>query len=468
LLEDSYVRTRIVWGIALLLLAALPAWPQEELDSDPARFLIEKVVVEGPREAAANIIRTETLLREGETYTEDQLRQAVYRVHRLPFVLDASFALRKGSRRGAYELVIDVQPARWFFYDQWNRFAHSSEPLNLEDSLIEFSEFSQTSLSAGVLVGARLFVGRSGVLFAAFNSEDGGEVGFTQYNLFGRGILASAGFTWNGCCVREVLPLSLDPTFSSWSFESSRKTSLGLSLPLSGPQALQFSLSERRGDGGILHRILGGVSESVQLADFSSFVTGEDLAYRRAEAKWVFDTTDDPLLPSRGLSASAGVEASQLTARDLRALFRADFLSSPVETPFSSSTSEQVIAAASAIRHWSVKPRQTVSASARVFGGQSRLENLAVGDRVLSQVSLDSFGGSLGLQYALTLKRTREPGDLSDVRLEAGAEAGIETTSPDLGPSPLQRLSYWLGFVFRNQWGRVRVMLTYLDFGREP
>ena len=84
------MRTCTFWSIALLLLAAPPAQALEE----PARFLIERITVEGPKEAAANIVRAETLLREGGTYTEAELRQAIYRVQRLPFVLDASFSLR--------------------------------------------------------------------------------------------------------------------------------------------------------------------------------------------------------------------------------------------------------------------------------------------------------------------------------------------------------------------------------------
>ena len=457
------MRMRTLGGIALLLLAALPARAQDETLIEPARFLIERITVEGTKEAAANIVRSEILLREGETYTEDQLRQAVYRVHRLPFVLDASFSLRKGSQRGAFELLIEVQPARWFFYDQWNRFFRSSQPLDLEEHALELD---RTSLSADILVGARLFVGRSGVVFGGLNSQDGIEAGFTKYDLFHRGILASAGLSWNSCCVREVLPLALDPTFSSWSFSSSRKISLGLSIPLGGPQSLQLSLSDRRADSGTLQPVLGTHTDSIQLFDFSSFALGSDLDYRRAEAKWVFDSTDDPLVPSRGLSLSAGIEGSQLTAHDLVSVFRSGFLGDETETRFPSSKSEQVIGAASAIRHWSLTPRQTVSVSGRISGGQSRLEHLLVGEEVLPHVDVDFIGGSLGLQHALTLKRSRQPGELSDLRLESGAEAGLERTSPDLGPSPLRRLSVWVGFVFRNQWGRVRVMLTYLNLGK--
>jgi hypothetical protein len=49
--------------------------------------------------------------------------------------------------------------------------------------------------------------------------------------------------------------------------------------------------------------------------------------------------------------------------------------------------------------------------------------------------------------------------------METGVEAGVERTSPDLGPSPLERFSAWVSIVFRNQWGRVRAVLSYLDLG---
>lgn len=77
------------------------------------RFLIETITVEGVgREAARGIIVAESLLQEGESYSEDELRKAVYRVKRLPFVVEADFSLKKGSERGAYELVITVEETK--------------------------------------------------------------------------------------------------------------------------------------------------------------------------------------------------------------------------------------------------------------------------------------------------------------------------------------------------------------------
>jgi len=443
----------LAWIFPILLLSAFPVRGQEE----PARFLIERITVEGTKEAAANIVRSETLLRAGESYSEGQLRQAVYRVHRLPFVLDASFSLRKGSRRGAYELVIEVRPARWFFYDLWFRGFAFDQPLDLEGN--EAFRGYRSSASVGSVAGVRRFVGRSGVLFAALDGEEGIQAGFTQYDLLHRGILASVGVSRNVCCVTEVLPLALDPTFSAWTFDTSLKVSLGISIPLSGPQSFQITASERRGERGSRNEVLVGPG----LRENPRSGGGEELSYRRAEAKWVWDTSDDPLFPTRGLSVSAGLEASRFAARDLD-LTQNPLALEPIVFFYPTYRSEQVVGAVSVIRHWALTPRQTVSLMGRVSAGRSRLDDLAVKDRVLSHVNAEYYAGSAGIEHAWTLRRSRVAGELSDLRLESGVEIGGERTHPDLGPSPLKRLSAHTGFVYRNPWGRIRLTFTYLDF----
>lgn len=449
------IRALAALALGLLFLAAPPGRAQEGAPPpEPVRFLLETITVSGAKEAAANIVRAETLLEEGGSYTEADLVQAIARVHRLPFVLEATFALRKGSERGAYELAIDVQPARWFFFDQWSHGFKFNERVDLD-----LAYAGPLDVDLGILVGGRLFLGRSGVLFAVLDTDQGAQIGFTQYDLFHRGILFSAGVSKGGD-VTEVLPLVLDPTFASWSFGDSTKVSLGLSIPVGPRQSVQVSLSERNGDASDRRSVL---ESPRRLPVF--FAGGGDLAYRRAEAKWVYDTSDDPFLPTRGMSFSAGIEAARFASEGLRPDSRPTF-----EPPLPPFRSELVIVALSAIRHWSVTPRQTVSVTARGSAGQSRLENLFTGDATgdageLRDVDLDYLGGSVGVQHSLVLKRHREPGNLSDLRLETGVEIGGERTAPDLGPSPLKRYSASVGIVFRNQWGRVRATLTYLDLG---
>jgi hypothetical protein len=449
------LRTRSILSLALLVLAAFPLAAQEEPPPETARFLIETITVEGPKEAAANIVKAETLLRPGESYTERELRLAVYRIHRLPFVLDASFALRKGSRRGAYELVISVQPARWFFFDHWIRAFTFEHPLDLQD---ETFRANRTSVAIGGVVGARLFVGRSGELFGAFDSQDGLQLGFTQYDLFHLGILASAGVSRELCCVTEVLPLALDPTFSSWTFAASRKLSLGMSIPLGGRQSFQVSLSDRLGKPESHRGVLEDTPDRVR----QLFSQSGELEYQRAEGKWVYDTSDDPFLPTRGISISAGVEAARFFSRNLH-----EFSSDP---PFEIQQvapffSEQVVAALSGIWHLPVSSKQTVSFMGKVFGGPSHLDNLRLRSRKVDETSVNSYGGSVGIQHSVTLRHSRSKDNFVDVRWETGAEIGVEKTSPDYGPSPLKRFSAHTGLVFRNPWGRVRATLTYLDLG---
>jgi hypothetical protein len=455
-LKPSTMSLRAFAVLFVLLAGGLPAW-SEEPAQEPARFLIEKITVEGPKEAAATIVRAETLLRAGESYTEDQLRQAVYRVHRLPFVLDASFSLRKGSRRGAYELLIEVEPARWFFFDAWIRAFVFEQPLVLRDETVRGD---RSSLALVGLAGARHFVGRSGVMFAAVDSQEGIQVGFTQYDLFHRGILASAGISRDWCCVTEVLPLGLDPTFSSWSFNETVRYSLGLSIPLSGPQSIQFAVSDRRGDHGTQEEVLEPRGQREALR----FMTGDDLSYRRAEAKWVWDTSDDPVVPTRGLSVSTGLEASRFAARNLIL----DVLDPHdpqilARSRASSLRSEQVVGAVSVIRHWPLTPRQTVSVQGRLSAGRSRVETLDLeGD--VSNGDADTYGGSVGVDHAVTLRRSRAVGSLDDLRLESGVEVGAETVSPHTSPSPLRRIAIHTGLIFRNAWGRARVTLSYINF----
>lgn len=455
----SPLSLRAIAILFVLLAGGIPARGDEPAP-EPARFLIERITVEGPAEAAANIVRAETLLRAGELYTEDQLRQAVYRVRRIPFVLDATFSLRKGSRRGAYELLIEVQPARWFFYDAWVRTFAFEQPVVLGD---EAFLGDRSSVALVGLAGARHFVGRSGVVFAAVDSREGAQVGFTQYDLFHRGILASAGVSRDVCCITEVLPLGLDPTFSSWSFNDTVRVSLGLAVPLSGPQSIQFAASERQGDHGTSQEVLVPPGARNGLRTMS----GENLSYRRAEAKWVLDTSDDPLIPTRGLSVSAGLEASRFAARDL-VLYVVNPLTQETlaVSTASSLRSEQVVGAVSVIRHWPVTPRQTVSLQGRVSAGRSRVETLDLGGNV-SNGDGENYGVSAGVGHAVTLRRSRSGGSrLDDLRLESGVEVGAETVSPRVppSPSPLRRIVIHTGLVFRNAWGRARVTLSYVNF----
>ena len=96
--------------IALLLAAAGLARADE-----PVRFLIESISIEGARYSSPRILIAESRLTEGRSYSEAELRDAMFRIKRLPFVLHTDFRLAKGTERGRYVLVIAIEETKPLF-----------------------------------------------------------------------------------------------------------------------------------------------------------------------------------------------------------------------------------------------------------------------------------------------------------------------------------------------------------------
>ncbi len=434
-------------------------------EDEVARFQLEKITVTGAREAAGRIVAAETLLRAGESYGEAELAQAVARVQRLPFVLAAEFSLRKGGARGTYELVIEVEEARRFFFDHTVRGTWLAQPLDLDDS-VTFDEES-VAVSLPGLIGLRRFIGRSGVVFAGLDSAEGLQLGFTRYDLFGRGVVVSAGVSGllaDICCAEEVLPFSLDPSFVSWTWEDAARYSVELGVPLNRTDALRLGASRRTGEGGSRRELFG--TRFRFLDGFVDAAPGSDLTLDRAELKWGRDTSDDPLLPHRGSTLSAGLEWTSFTTGALQRKRLANLFT---PEPLPAQEAEQLAAVISGRHHWAVTPRQTVSALGRLSVGRASLHNLPTEDGVLAREELDTFAASLGARHAVRLRRERGAQGFGDVLLESTVEVGFESTTPDLQPSrapnPLERLEISTGLVFRNAWGRLRFVATYLDLG---
>jgi hypothetical protein len=412
--------------------SAIDPWsdPGASTAAGPARFLIEAVAVEGAKETLARIVAAETLLDEGGTYTEADLRQAVARVHRLPFVVDATFALRKGSERGAYVLVIRVEPARWFFFEHqsqvsWTNFSAGRQPEQ------NGSFDTQTGL-----IGARAFLGRSGVLFGSTGYRDDMEtastqIGYTQYDLFGRGVVATAFFSSDYSCCGVVGDEVI--------FDSDRKRSqlgLNLAIPLSRFQALQLDWTEQR--------------DEVDLSGFLDVGPEVDLAGRTVELRWVRDTSDDPLLPRQGSVFSAGLEYRH---QDSFA-----FDSFPVQD-LDLFDIESTTADVTATRHWPLTARQSVSAGGRVF-----FEQVEVDGAVFLRPERERVGGSISARHLFRLWTLREPGNLGDLYLETGASFGQNHISQDAGFlfGDTLRLELSTALIYRSQWGRVRLNFAYV------
>lgn len=243
----------------LFLLLIAPARAEE-----PARFLIERIDVRHLTHASAEEIKSESRLREGQPYSEDDLGVANNRVKRLPFVLDAAFSLERGSARDSYVLVITVNEARPLFY------LFDAVPSVTKHSLL-------TSNGDDALLGMRVFVGGHSVFHVAATVYEDSRPFESSY------LALQAGYTRYG--------LLGDRAFAT--------------LTLS-----QFGQTERGGRGGV---ILPGGIIGVSLTQKSTLTisySGVDAgaATRRAEriveSRLAYNTTNHPYFPTEGTLVS--------------------------------------------------------------------------------------------------------------------------------------------------------------------
>jgi outer membrane protein assembly factor BamA len=417
-------------------------------------FRIETITVEGGRRAATQgIVVTESQLATGKAWSERELREAIYRIRRLPFIVHADFALRRGTARGLYALVITVEETRPFF------FSADTEVISTAQTAVAkalgYGE-SETNLRHTGTAGARIFLGSNSALFGLVDSSAGVQAGYTRYGLFGRGGSATLSVARHFfCCQDEAVPLGLDPGFVTWSTENGTSAAASVVLPLAGNQSLRAEAAWSRRDAGSRRGLLDDPLTNIQF-----FSSRQQRISRAAEVKWFYDTADDPLFPSHGTTLSAGVELADQTV--------------PVRLPGSSflvdslteGHSRLVALAATGRQSWSLSPSQTVSLGGRLAAGRSRIEHLLTGDRLLQEpVDLDTLEASVEARYSAGLWGFDKLRELGDLRFELGARYGYESTSPSFG-GPVRQLSVGPSIAFRNGWGVFRFGFSYLNFQR--
>ena len=402
---------------ASLLLALLAGGGAAWAEDEPPSFFIETITVETER-LSPEIVLSESLLREGREYSESELREAVHRINRLPFVLLAEFSLRRGSERGSYELVVKVYEARrWFFqlgldYGEVDLFRRFQSPGVINERF----RFDDESFDA--LVGRRFAVGSRGLLFASFGAEDGPvALGYQRYNLLDRNILFS------------VAVAAADRLGGGVNEENSVTAQLG--IPIRGNHAL---------------RLLAGRNH----LDYR-FLAGQEIEQRTTDVElaWVFNSLDDPVLPRDGTLFEAGLTWSETDDRRTFLSVQGQLLELR-----SSGREEGVVGAAA--RHWPVTARHSVSAGLGGF----------YGNRV-DDSRLMEFEGNVGHQVFLL--RKLEPGKWRELRFETQL-TGLRQEFRDGDPAfgfPLRVNSYRLrtGLFYRNGWGLFSVVYDWT--GRE-
>ena len=408
-------RRRAAWCCVGLLTLAMLGPGAAMAEDDAPSFFIETITVESER-LSPEIVISESLLREGREYSETELREAVHRINRLPFVLLAEFSLRKGSERGRFELVVQVQETRrWFFRlglayefnDPFDRFQLAGE---VDD------RFRAEDDDLDALVGRRFAVGSRSLLFASFGTEDGlFAIGYQRYNLWNRNILFSVTLAGDG---------------GGDAVDESRSVRAQLGIPLRGNHAL---------------RLLTGWNEDRVRFFFAE--GGFDVRQSEAEIAWVFNSRDDPVLPRQGKLFEAGVTWSEI--EDNRLTVRPDGSFSRIEV-----SERQQGLIGTAARHWPVGTRQSVSAGIGGFVG-------------------DSFGRSQLLEveanvgHQVFLLRNLEPGKWRELRFETQLTAlrqEFSSGDPEFGlPRALNGSRLRAGLTYRSGWGLFRMVFDYAE-----
>lgn len=281
------------WLAVVLVMAGAVGAVAEE---DQPRLQIERIVVEGAKLGSEEIVLSESRLVPGQAYSEAELRQAMSRIERLPFVLATEFALRKGSKRGLHELVITVTEVSRFFFALDGEVSRGSGG----ETRWRGEEVDRNSRAAGgPLVAGRHVLGAftefsAGVSGLGYSDRDGVmtqvHATLTHYNLYGRRVVGALGGEWTlGEGDREY------------------RLSATLAVPTGMDHAVRAAVTYTRPSSERCF-VTGGT--------YCCFGNPE---LWTASLGWKADTTDDPFAPLTGHRISAAVFFDEVRSSQGRA-----------------------------------------------------------------------------------------------------------------------------------------------------
>lgn len=390
----------------ILLLIPLTASAQEI-----PSFLIERIEVRGERFVSESVVRTETRLEEGRTYSEQELKQAIDRVNRLPFILDASFALEKGAERGKYVLVLTIV---------------ETKPLFAEATSITYEGPGayRSHTEDYVRSGVRWFLGSGSLVHASTDFDDNYEVGFTQYNLFGRAAFASLSVRWTEADI-DTMIVGPDGQVGHYSAEIDPSPQLRIGVPLFGDHSIVAEASQQR---------------VVSRSEFGDVDQEQDQETFFSDVAWIFDTSDDPILPTAGTVWRTGISSSWT---DQSLLFQDGVSDSSTRFDSLYTRFEQY----RPINDW-------ISILYGITGGTTRISS----DTLNGELESDTWGYAPTAGVSASLWSERLTRKLGDLRLETRAQYAINE-----GDFDSRALGLTSAIVQRNVWGTLRLAFTYTD-----
>ncbi|MEO8379243.1 MAG: hypothetical protein ABI779_06230 [Acidobacteriota bacterium] len=247
------------------------------------RYRLERIIVEGSN-VAEEIIRGEARLDEERTYTEEDFRQAVYRIRRLPFVTDATYRIEPGVSSGGTALIVKILDTAPIFYGADLQATRRSDGETVKDG--------------SLLLGGRWLLDNLGVLEGAVQKSDNDDgflagVAYRAYDIYGTGATGSIAIAQRFKATERVY----DP-----------QAVLTLGWPLTQRQTVTFTASRSKsrvtrnfdvnGDDDTDPETITDIDDNLDLTNRDRFTF--------AELRWAYESIDDPLVPTLGVSASAG------------------------------------------------------------------------------------------------------------------------------------------------------------------
>jgi hypothetical protein len=417
-------------SIALVLLTlalAVTASAQE------VRYRLERIVVEGSK-IPEEIVRAEARLEEERSYTEAQFREAVYRIRRLPFVVDATYRIASGIGAGTSTLVIRIVDETPVFY--------------AVDAAEERGQDGETANDVDAVLGGRLLLDDLGVVEATLGTtpnDDGAAFGVTYraYDLAGTGAFASASAAIRfGAEARRYDPVLI----------------VTLGWPLTQRQTL--ILRGGKGKSRFLHDFdVNGddnddPSDDRTDKDDNVSLTDRDGA-AAADLRWDYESIDDPLFATHGMALSAGTRWSRST-----------FLVAgydPVKkevTADRTATGEYGLVADAAL----FRPLPGRNVGVLRFSGDAVRVNPADTPTVPQRVRLHVFNGVVhaGLGHDLHTWNESAPRPVrARFELSAGYRLSLQRQEGITLNRENDRLAT-AAFTLRHRWGTMRLTGTYL------
>jgi hypothetical protein len=243
----------------------------------PQRKLIESVAVEGTKRASVQrIVVAETRLVPDREYSELEIRDAVRRVKRLPFVLDARPSLRRGTSPGRYALVIEIEENSGYTLTAASSSFEGMEPSGTLAA--GFHTFVGGNSRVTASLGAQRFVGA----VESSTSLESVNLGFERYDVVGPGS-------------------RLELSFSRALGAERTSGAVGLLVPLHGNHSVQLTAGAAVSEQTVFRQITGPWE----------VVSTDRVTWAHASVGWTFDTTDDRFAPLQGTRAAAGLSHSR-------------------------------------------------------------------------------------------------------------------------------------------------------------